>query len=127
MWLQVTQGRHKARGTTAVLLVENETDTFVLSGVASKPTPSLLRNFSAPVKMTVEGQTDEDLVFILANDSDAFNRCAPVTTALLWLDLLWLDLLTDSFCCSDLVFFRWTFATVQRNSERKLDALTQKR
>lgn len=108
------QGRHKARGTTAVLLVENETDMFVLSGVASKPTPSLLRNFSAPVKMTVEGQTDEDLVFILANDSDAFNRCVPVTTDLLWFDLLWLDLLTDSFCCSDLVCYRWTLLLLFR-------------
>ncbi len=31
--------------------------------------PSLLRNFSAPVKLTVEGQTDEDLVFLLARDT----------------------------------------------------------
>lgn len=36
--------------------------------------PSLLRNFSAPVKMTVEGQTDEQLLFLFANDTDPFNR-----------------------------------------------------
>lgn len=36
--------------------------------------PSLLRDFSAPVKMTVEGQSDDDLVFLFANDSDPFNR-----------------------------------------------------
>lgn len=42
--------------------------------MASEPVPSLLRDFSAPVKMTVEGQTDEQLVFLFANDSDPFNR-----------------------------------------------------
>ena len=31
--------------------------------------PSLLRGFSAPVKMAVEGQTDADLVFLLAHDT----------------------------------------------------------
>lgn len=31
--------------------------------------PSLLRGYSAPVKMAVEGQTDEDLVFLLAHDT----------------------------------------------------------
>eukprot|EP00983_Pelagomonas_calceolata_P070791 1150931-Pelagomonas_calceolata.AAC.5 len=36
--------------------------------------PSILRGFSAPVRMTVEGQTDEHLQFLLANDSDEFNR-----------------------------------------------------
>jgi hypothetical protein len=43
-------------------------------GVPSRPVPSLLRDFSAPVKMTVEGQSDDDLVFMFANDSDPFNR-----------------------------------------------------
>ena len=35
----------------------------------SRPVPSLLRSYSAPVKMHVEGQTDEDLVFLLAHDT----------------------------------------------------------
>lgn len=39
------------------------------SGVQAKPVPSLLRGFSAPVKMAVEGQTDDDLVFLLAHDT----------------------------------------------------------
>ncbi len=37
----------------------------------ARPVPSLLRGYSAPVKMTVEGQTDEDLVFLLAHDTGA--------------------------------------------------------
>lgn len=70
----VTSGRAKTRGKSAVLLAENATDTFVLSGVSAKPTPSLLRDFSAPVNMTVEGQTEADLVFLLAHDTDPVNR-----------------------------------------------------
>lgn len=31
--------------------------------------PSLLRGYSAPVKLAVEGQTDEDLVLLLAHDT----------------------------------------------------------
>lgn len=35
---------------------------------------SALRDFSAPVKLEVAGQTDDDLVFLLAHDSDSFSR-----------------------------------------------------
>ena len=40
--------------------------------------PSLLRGFSAPVKLVVEGQTDDHLKLMFANDSDSFNRCVCV-------------------------------------------------
>ena len=71
----VTKGRHKQRSEThAVLLAEDETSVFELSGVSQAPVPSLLRNFSAPVNMTVEGQKDEDLVFIMKHDTDEVNR-----------------------------------------------------
>lgn len=50
-------------------------DTFVFTDIPTKPVPSILRDFSAPVKLTVEGQTDDDLTFLFANDSDPFNRC----------------------------------------------------
>jgi len=47
--------------------------TFVFEGVAAAPVPSLLRNFSAPVKLEF-GYSDEQLMFLMANDSDGFNR-----------------------------------------------------
>jgi aminopeptidase N len=34
----------------------------------------LLRGFSAPVKLVVEGQSDEHLKLMFAHDSDEFNR-----------------------------------------------------
>lgn len=40
----------------------------------ARPVPSLLRGFSAPVKMDVRGQTEADLTFLMAHDADAFNR-----------------------------------------------------
>ena len=41
--------------------------------VTEPPVPALFRDFSAPVKLVVD-QSSEDLSFLLANDSDAFNR-----------------------------------------------------
>ena len=59
---------------TAVLCLTEERRSFVFSGVPAGAVPSILRNFSAPVRLTVEGQTDADLTHLLAHDSDAFNR-----------------------------------------------------
>jgi len=47
--------------------------TFVFSGVSAPPIPSLLRGFSAPVKLAVDLGPDE-LLFLLRTDADAFNR-----------------------------------------------------
>lgn len=46
----------------------------MFTNVAAAPVPSLLRDFSAPVKMTVEGQSEEQLMLMFAHDSDPFNR-----------------------------------------------------
>jgi len=46
---------------------------FVFEDVAAEPVPSLLRGFSAPVKLEVE-RSDEQLAFLAANDDDPFNR-----------------------------------------------------
>lgn len=47
--------------------------TFVFEGVKEKPTPSLLRDFSAPVKFNYP-YTEAELTFLFAHDSNAFNR-----------------------------------------------------
>ena len=47
--------------------------TFTFTGLAEKPVASILRNFSAPVKMTMDRSLDE-LAFLLSYDSDTFNR-----------------------------------------------------
>lgn len=56
-----------------ILQVKKETEKFVFEGVQSKPVPSLLRGFSAPVKLQF-AYSKQDLLFLLAKDSDAFAR-----------------------------------------------------
>jgi aminopeptidase N len=48
-------------------------ETFVFKGFKEKPIPSLLRSFSAPVKLSYSYTRDE-LLFLMAHDSDGFNR-----------------------------------------------------
>lgn len=68
-----------ADGTTVNLeLVDWET-TFTFTGVSERPVPSLLRDFSAPVKLEMDRERTE-LAFLAANDSDAFNRWEALQT-----------------------------------------------
>jgi aminopeptidase N len=62
-----------APGTTRVLELTETAQTFTFVDVAEKPLPSLLRNFSAPVIVEYD-YTAEELAFLLAHDSDPFNR-----------------------------------------------------
>ncbi len=58
---------------TCVLELTQASQTFRFTKVASCPTPSLLRNFSAPVVLEYD-YSDTELVQLLAHDSDPFNR-----------------------------------------------------
>ena len=57
---------------TRVLLATKTESTFTFVDVASPPVPSLLRGFSAPVKLS--GVSRERLQFLAAHDTDAFAR-----------------------------------------------------
>jgi aminopeptidase N len=59
---------------TAVLHLTTPAASFVFSDVAPGSVPSILRRFSAPVKLSLPCQTRQDLEFLLAHDSDSFNR-----------------------------------------------------
>ncbi|MGY2461878.1 aminopeptidase N [Vreelandella sulfidaeris] len=60
-------------GKDAVIHLRDEEQTFVFTDVAEAPVPSLLREFSAPVKLHYP-YSREDLAFLLTHDSDGFNR-----------------------------------------------------
>jgi aminopeptidase N len=53
--------------------VRKRNETFRFRDVPSRPVPSLLRGFSAPVNLTID-LADGDLQFLMANDSDLYNR-----------------------------------------------------
>jgi aminopeptidase N len=60
-------------GATKILEIKKSEETFVFVDVPHEPVPSILRHFSAPVKVKTD-ITDDELLFLMANDSDEFNR-----------------------------------------------------
>ncbi len=66
-------GEARPGGTTRVLRVSAAEETFRFVNLPAQPLPSLLRNFSAPVRLAFP-YSDEELAFLFAHDSDPFNR-----------------------------------------------------
>ncbi len=67
------QGEATASGTGRVLSITEAEQTFTFEGIAEQPLPSLLRGFSAPVKLSFPYSRDQ-LMFLMQHDSDGFNR-----------------------------------------------------
>ena len=73
---------------TVLLDVRKQDEFFVLDGIEAPPVVSVLRGFSAPVRIEMN-RTDEDLLTLLAHDPDPFARWdAGQTLALARLDRL---------------------------------------
>ena len=66
-------GESEPGDTTRVLELTGREHVFEFTGVASQPVPSLLRNFSAPVRVNYPWNRDQ-LMFLMSHDSDGFNR-----------------------------------------------------
>ena len=74
-------GRELAPGCSAATLVDGnyllelrkEEQTFRFDDVASAPTPSILRGFSAPVSLNTD-LAPEQLALLMAHDSDPYSR-----------------------------------------------------
>ncbi|MFT4520782.1 MAG: aminopeptidase N [Halioglobus sp.] len=62
-----------ADNTHTVLRLEQPKQTFVFEGVTERPVPSLLRNFSAPVRLEYD-YSKEDLCALMRRDDDGFVR-----------------------------------------------------
>ncbi|MGF6548089.1 aminopeptidase N [Paraburkholderia youngii] len=71
--LQLDGEAKASESTTRVLEFAQTEQTFTFVNVGQEPLPSLLRNFSAPVIVEYD-YTAEQLAFLLAHDSDPFNR-----------------------------------------------------
>jgi aminopeptidase N len=59
-------------GSERLLQLTASTQSFVFNDIASEPTPSLLRDFSAPVYLDLD-YSPEELTLLLAHESDPFN------------------------------------------------------
>jgi aminopeptidase N len=67
------QGEEVASGTSRVISVTEAEQTFTFVDINEQPLPSLLRGFSAPVKLSFPYNRDQ-LMFLMQHDSDGFNR-----------------------------------------------------
>ncbi len=56
-----------------VLELREREETFVFHGIPTRPIPSLLRDFSAPIRLEIE-RDPEELAFLMGKDSDPFSR-----------------------------------------------------
>lgn len=67
------EGENEPKGTDRVLELTWPNQSFTFLGVEAEPVPSLLRGFSAPVKLEA-GYGDTELAHLLAHDTDDFTR-----------------------------------------------------
>ena len=58
-------------GTTRILELSEPEQTFTFDGVVARPVASLLRGFSAPVRLTAD-QSESDLLTLMSGDDDDF-------------------------------------------------------
>ncbi|MFC1747438.1 aminopeptidase N [Pseudomonadota bacterium] len=72
-YLLQLEAESEAGSGTRVLECKQSVETFRFVNVTERPVPSLLRHFTAPVKFNYDYSADE-LAFLMANDSDQFNR-----------------------------------------------------
>ena len=58
---------------TRVLTINEASQRFIFTNIEEEPVLSLLRGFSAPVKLNID-RSHAELEFLMANDTDSFNR-----------------------------------------------------
>ncbi|MDA0666272.1 MAG: aminopeptidase N [Planctomycetota bacterium] len=63
----------KELAATQVLDLKQAQQEFHFDNIEEAPIPSILRGFSAPVRLVMD-QSDEELAILLAHDRDSFNR-----------------------------------------------------
>ncbi|MYM23101.1 aminopeptidase N [Duganella sp. FT135W] len=71
--LHLENGTHAEGATTVVLELTEQEQIFRFRQVDERPTPSILRDFSAPVILEYD-YTDDELLHLFSHDSDPVNR-----------------------------------------------------
>lgn len=67
------EGEEEAGATSRVLTLDKREQVFRFTNVTEKPVASLLRKFTAPVKLNAN-QSEREWTFLMDHDSDPFNR-----------------------------------------------------
>jgi len=104
---------------TRVLEILDERQRFRFVDVPERPVPSLLRGFSSPVKVYFDYSADE-LMFLMAHDSDGFNRWDAAQTLF---QRMLLDLVDDADAAIPLGYIdAFGRALMDRDEDRALVA-----
>ena len=77
--LKPSSGKYVIHEEGLVLLITDKVNKFIFDNIASQPIPSILRDFSAPVKLEQQ-YTEQDLLLLAQCDSDEFNRFEAITS-----------------------------------------------
>jgi aminopeptidase N len=67
------KGNNIVQDDKQLIELRTKKETFVFNNIAKETLPSIFRQFSAPVKIQTDF-TNEELAFLMANDTDEFNR-----------------------------------------------------
>jgi aminopeptidase N len=67
------QHENAPQGTNRVFIINQPTQSLTFIGITAAPIPSLLREFSAPIKVNYP-YTQHELIFLMQHDEDSFNR-----------------------------------------------------
>ncbi|MBC8520292.1 MAG: aminopeptidase N [Gammaproteobacteria bacterium] len=71
--LSATTGEDLLPETTRMVELQERSESFRFEGVPADAVPSILRGFSAPILLQT-AHTEEQQLFLMAHDSDQFNR-----------------------------------------------------
>jgi len=70
--LKMKEEDFPVEGTRVLSVTKNE-EEFIFCDIECEPVPSILRGFSAPVKLNID-LTDSQRSFLMSHDNDGFNR-----------------------------------------------------
>ncbi|MCH9806788.1 MAG: aminopeptidase N [Alphaproteobacteria bacterium] len=73
------EANDRAEFADGLMHLTKRRQTISFKGISGRPVPSILRGFSAPVNFEFD-MSEADLAFLLANDSDPFNRWQAANT-----------------------------------------------
>jgi aminopeptidase N len=110
------EGEASAGASTRVLDIKQVDNSFTFADVPCEPVPSLLRGYSAPVRLNID-LSDSQLAFLMAHDADPFARWEAgqvLSTRLL------LQLITDDLAGRELsvpAHFTAAFAAVLKDHQ----------
>jgi aminopeptidase N len=71
--LEMTLADGETLGEDGLFVLDRAAESITFTGIAQRPVPSLLRGFSAPVRLEIDA-TEDDLLVLFRHDSDPFNR-----------------------------------------------------